>query len=79
MKNIFKDLFKKKTKKKSLDEKIFDTNYELLKNTLTSILSTEVKKTDSEGNEKPDWGTTVSVIRTKARLTLDFINGLKKE
>ncbi len=79
MKNIFKNLLKKKTKKKSLDEKIFDTNYELLKNTLTSILSTEVKKTDGEGNEKPDWVTTVSVIRTKARLTLDFINSLKKE
>lgn len=71
----------RKTKKqdKQITEKLSATAYETLKEALENILKTEVKTKDGNGQDITDFPLTISSIRMKARIALDFVSNLKKE
>lgn len=68
-----------KKNKVGFEEKIKQAKYERLYSTLKDILQTELKTTDSNNKEVADYPATVSAIKTKARLALDFIKDLEKD
>lgn len=72
-------MIRKKVKKDTYAERISDTAYRTLYDVLKSILTTDVKKTNAEGREITDLGMTLSAVRMKARMALDFVDNLKAE
>ena len=70
--------FKKKAKKISFEEKLKVAKYERVYKTLNDILKTDVRTTAKDGKEVIDYAATCSVIKTKARLAIDFIADLDK-
>lgn len=72
-------MIRKKIKKDTYAERITDTAYRTLYDALKSILTTDVKKTNAEGKEIMDLGMTLSAVRMKARMALDFVDNLKTE
>ncbi len=64
---------------KELQDKVDKAKYERLMSCLQSILKTEVKVATSDGKEEVDYVETCRVIKSKARLTIDFVNDLDKE
>ena len=72
-------MIRKKIKKDTYAERITDTAYQTLRDALKSILMTDVKKTNAEGKEITDLGMTLSAVRMKARMALDFVDNLKTE
>lgn len=72
-------MIRKKVKKDTYAERISDTAYRTLYDALKSILTTDVKKTNAEGKEITDLGMTLSAVRMKARMALDFVDNLKTE
>lgn len=72
-------MIRKKIKKDTYAERITDTAYRTLYDALKSILTTDVKKTNAEGREITDLGMTLSAVRMKARMALDFVDNLKAE
>lgn len=65
-----------KKNKKNFDERIAETTYNVIVGALQSVLNTDIKKTGSDGKEITDCGMTVSAMRLKARLALEFVNEL---
>ena len=72
-------MWKTKKQDKQITEKLFATAYETLKEALENILKTEVKTKDENGQDIIDFPLTISSIRIKARIALDFVSNLKKE
>ncbi len=72
-------LIKRKSKTENYDSRMSETSYKTIYNALSSILNTEVKKKGDNGVEVPDWVMTVSAMRMKARIALDFVNNLDKK
>jgi hypothetical protein len=69
----------KRKEKPNYENRISDTKYKVLSEALASILITDVKKKTADGTEVSDLGMTVSAMRMKARIALDFVNNLKDE
>lgn len=67
----------RKSKKEDFSERVSDTAYKTVIEALQSILTTEVKKKGIDEKEVPDLAMTVSAMRMKARIALDFVNNLK--
>lgn len=69
---------RKKNKKPSeYENRISDTAYQTVREALQSILTTDVKKSNTDGKEVTDLSLTISAIRMKARIALDFVDNLK--
>lgn len=66
-----------KIKKKNFNERVSETAYKTVVEALQSILATEIKKTGLDDKEAVDFAMTVSTMRMKARIALDFVNNLK--
>lgn len=61
------------------DKRIVDLKIKTLQEALQSVLVTEVKRTDeTTGKEVLDLRTTASLMKTKARVALDFVSNLDK-
>ena len=65
-------------KKKNFEKALSDTLYTTALDTLSDLLKTEYKTNDSEGKEIIDYEMTVRMIRTKARIAIDFVSNLKQ-
>ena len=70
---------KKEKKNRKFEKALSDTLYSTALDTLSDLLKTEYKKTDSDGKEVVDYEMTVRMIRTKARIAIDFVSNLKKQ
>lgn len=66
-----------KKKNKYFNKRMSVTVYQTLYQALRSLLTTEVKKQGADGKEIVDCAMTVSVMRMKARVALDFVDNLK--
>jgi hypothetical protein len=64
---------------KTYNERAMETVYKTVRDTLADVLKTEVSKKNDKGEEVPDLSMTISAIRTKARITLDFVEGLENK
>ncbi|MDE6201542.1 MAG: hypothetical protein K2M47_06685 [Clostridiales bacterium] len=63
----------------SFDDKMRAAKYDCIHKALKEILSTEVKITNPTTNkEEVNFAQTVSVIKTRARLALEFVTTLDK-
>lgn len=72
-------MFGKQTKQTNdFDEKIKAAKYDCIYSALKDILKIEVKGTDSNGKEVVNHAATVSSIKTRARLALEFVANLDK-
>lgn len=60
--------------KEALNNSLYATVY----STLTDVLKAEYKTTAADGKEVIDYEMTVRIIKTKARLALDFVSTLVK-
>ena len=70
---------KKKTATPDFDEKIKVAKYECIYQSLKDILKIEIKAQGKDGKEEIDYAATCSVIKTKARLAIDFVADLDKD
>lgn len=70
-------MWKKKENKKDFEKRMSDTTYKMVVDTLESILNTKITKTGSDGTAVVDTAATLSAIRTKARIALDFVTDLE--
>jgi hypothetical protein len=66
-------------KEKSLKDCVTETTYKVVKEALQSVLTTEVTKKNADGSEVIDIPLTISAMRMKARVALDFVNNLGTE
>lgn len=73
-------MFKDKTKTPPVyDDKIRAAKYDCIYKALKDILQIEVKATNPTNNkEEVNYAQTCSVIKTRARLALDFVVNLEK-
>lgn len=62
----------------SLDDKINAAKYDCIYSALKDILKMEIKSTDASGKEVVSAAATVSSIKTRARLALEFVANLDK-
>lgn len=67
---------KKKTTVVDYAEKIKTAKYERIYQSLKDILKIEIKAQGKDGKEDIDYAATCSAIKTKARLTIDFVTDL---
>lgn len=70
---------KKKILPLDYDEKIRAAKYERIYQSLKDILKIEVKTQGNDGKEKINYAATVTAIKTKARLAIDFVADLDKD
>lgn len=72
-------MFGKKQKSvTSFDDKLNAAKYECIYAALKDVLKMEVKGTDTSGKEVINHAATVSSIKTRARLALEFVANLEK-
>lgn len=69
----------KEKKSKAFEKALSDTLYTTALDTLSDLLKTEYKQKDSDGKEVVDYEMTVRMIRTKARIAIDFVSNLKRQ
>lgn len=73
-------MFKNKTTPTlGYDEKIKAAKYDCVLQALKEIVKIEVKGADSSGKEVINHAATVTSIKTRARLALDFVGNLDKK
>ena len=70
---------KKKQSAVSFDDKVKAAKYDCIHKALKDILSTEIKSTNTTTNkEEINYAQTCSVMKTRARLALEFVTTLDK-
>lgn len=74
-------MFNKQSAKQSnnFDEKLKAAKYDCIFQALKEILKMEVKGTDANGKEASNHAATVSAMKMRARLALDFVANLDKD
>ena len=73
-------MFDKKQKTTATyDDKIKTAKYDCILQALKDVLKIEVKGVDSSGKEGIDRAATISSIKTRARLALEFVANLEKD
>lgn len=77
-------MFGRKKKKnvkqpKQLEKAFINSLFNTVYGALTDVLKTEYKTTDKNGKEIIDYEMTCRMIKTKARVALDFVANLKNE
>lgn len=66
-------------KLKAFENYLLDLELKTLREALESVLKSEVKRKDENGKDVIDAKQTASLMKTKARVALEFIANLKKE
>lgn len=72
-------MFKRKKKTKKYDDCIRNAVFTTVRDSLESILKAEYKITDEDGKEITDYELTARMMKTQARLVLDFISKTMEE
>ena len=70
---------KKAQKPKEFETALSESLYKTIYETLSDVLKTEYKTTNKDGVETVDWEMTCRMIRTKARVALDFVSNLENK
>ena len=70
---------KKQNATTTYDDKIKTAKYDCILQALKDVLKIEVKSVDTSGKEVIDRTATISSIKTRARLALDFVANLEKD
>lgn len=70
---------KKKQEAVDFEKKVKAAKYERIYQSLKDILKTEIKTLTKDGKEEIDYSATLSAIKTKARLAIDFVADLDKD
>lgn len=69
---------KEQKRKKAFDTYLVDLKIKTLRDGLSDVYKTEVKKKNEDGKEVVDPRMTASLMKTKARVALDFVDNLDK-
>lgn len=70
---------RKNKKQESFERMLSDSLYTTVYNTLSEVLETKCETTDADGKKHVDYETTCRIIKTKARVALDFVSTLKQK
>ena len=70
---------KEKPRSKEFESALSESLYKTIHETLSDVLKTEYKTEDKDGKEIIDWEMTCRMIRTKARVALDFVSNLENK
>lgn len=70
---------KKKQPTINYDDKLQAAKYDCVLQALKEIIKLEVKGTDNSGKEAVNHAATVSAIKTRARLAVEFVGTLDKK